>query len=54
MSCFQVNVGGSGTGAPPTVKIPGVYSANDPGIKFDKWSKPKSYTMPGPKVWNGN
>jgi len=27
MSCFQLNVGGSGTASPPTVKIPGVYSA---------------------------
>ena len=31
MSCFQINVGGSGTATPsPTVKFPGAYSATDP------------------------
>ena len=32
MSCFQLNVGGSGSGSPATVAIPGVYKATDPGI----------------------
>lgn len=32
MSCFQLNVGGSGTATPSTVNIPGAYAATDPGI----------------------
>jgi hypothetical protein len=54
MECFQLNIASSGKGnLSPKVKIPGVYSAQDPGIAFNKWNNPKSYTMPGPKVWNG-
>ncbi|KAF2024284.1 hypothetical protein EK21DRAFT_104770 [Setomelanomma holmii] len=54
IECYQLKIESSGTGKPgPTVKIPGVYSANDPGIAFNKWNNPKSYTMPGPAVWNG-
>ena len=54
MECFQLNIASSGTGVlSPKVKIPGVYSAQDPGIAFNKWNNPKSYTMPGPKMWNG-
>ncbi|KAL5498936.1 hypothetical protein ACEPAH_1454 [Sanghuangporus vaninii] len=48
MSCFQLNVGGSGVANPPTVKIPGVYSANDPGILINIYSSPKAYEIPGP------
>ncbi|KLO06991.1 hypothetical protein SCHPADRAFT_837272 [Schizopora paradoxa] len=48
MSCFQVNVGGSGTATPATVKIPGVYSASDPGILIDIYTSPKAYAIPGP------
>ncbi|KAH8094754.1 glycosyl hydrolase family 61-domain-containing protein [Cristinia sonorae] len=48
MSCFQVNVGGSGTASPPTVKIPGVYNAQDPGILIDIYTSPKAYAIPGP------
>ena len=32
MSCFQLNVGGSGTATPSTVAIPGAYKATDPGM----------------------
>lgn len=54
MECFQLNIQSSGTGTlGPTVKIPGLYSANDAGIKFNKWSNPKSYPMPGPKLYAG-
>jgi hypothetical protein len=54
IECFQLKIESSGTGNPsPTVKIPGVYKASDPGIRFDKWSNPSSYTMPGPQVWSG-
>ena len=30
MSCYQVNVGGSGSASPGTVSFPGAYSAEDP------------------------
>ena len=44
MSCFQLEVGGSGTSSPSTVKIPGAYSASDPGILIDIYASPKAYT----------
>lgn len=54
IECYQLKIESSGTGKPgPTVKIPGVYTANHPGIAFNKWNNPRSYTMPGPQVWNG-
>jgi hypothetical protein len=54
IECFQLKIESSGTGKlGPTVKIPGVYKATDPGIAFNKWNNPKSYTFPGPAVWNG-
>ncbi|KAF1936109.1 hypothetical protein EJ02DRAFT_459799 [Clathrospora elynae] len=55
IECFQLKIESSGAGKPgPTVKFPGAYKATDPGIAFNKWNNPKSYTMPGPAVWNGN
>ncbi|KAI0033486.1 glycoside hydrolase family 61 protein H [Vararia minispora EC-137] len=48
MSCFQVNVGGSGTAKPPTVSIPGAYSAQDPGILINIYQSLTAYTIPGP------
>jgi hypothetical protein len=54
IECFQIKIESSGTGKlGPTVKIPGVYKATDAGIAFNKWNNPKSYTFPGPAVWNG-
>ncbi|ORY09132.1 glycoside hydrolase [Clohesyomyces aquaticus] len=54
MECAQLKISGGGNGNPsPMVSIPGLYSANDPGIAFNKWNGPKSYVMPGPKVWSG-
>jgi hypothetical protein len=54
IECFQLNIQSSGTAKlGPTAKIPGIYSANDPGIKFNKWSNPTSYKMPGPALFKG-
>lgn len=54
IECFQLNIEDGGTGAPgPLAKIPGIYKANDPGIAYNKWSNPKPYIIPGPKVWTG-
>jgi hypothetical protein len=34
----QLKIESSGTGTlGPTVKIPGLYKASDPGIAFNKW-----------------
>jgi len=48
----QVKVASSAGGQVPAgVKIPGAYSAEDPGIKVDIWGSGFSqYTIPGPKV----
>ena len=43
MSCFQLNVGGSGTAEPPTVNFPGAYGASDPGILIDIYTSPAAY-----------
>lgn len=38
VSCAQIEVTGSGAGTPsPTIKIPGGYSATDPGIEINIW-----------------
>jgi len=48
MSCFQLNVTGSGTKEPTGVSFPGAYSATDPGILIDIYQTITSYTIPGP------
>jgi len=53
IGCAELTVGGSGTVDPPNkVSIPGVYSANDPGIRFDIYtgSNP-AYPIPGPALY---
>ncbi|KAJ7288324.1 glycosyl hydrolase family 61-domain-containing protein [Mycena rebaudengoi] len=53
-SCSQIDVGGSGSGVPSSsdlVKLPGAYSATDPGILVDVYSNTNAvYTFPGPPV----
>lgn len=54
ISCAQINVVGGGSGSPsPLVKLPGAYSATDPGILVNIYNNFNSYTMPGPSVWTG-
>ncbi|ETW79866.1 glycoside hydrolase family 61 protein [Heterobasidion irregulare TC 32-1] len=48
MSCFQLNVGGSGTAQPSAVNIPGAYGASDPGILINIYQSLTAYTIPGP------
>lgn len=58
MECAQIRVTGSGTSTGgSTVKFPGAYSAQDPGILiniYDNSGQPylggKSYSIPGPAV----
>ena len=52
LSCAQVKVTDGGSGTPgPLVAFPGAYKATDPALIFS-WQT-KSYTAPGPKVWEG-
>ena len=55
IECTQLKISGPGGGTPaPLFKIPGIYSANDPGIHYDKWAaRPAEYIMPGPALWKG-
>ncbi|KAE9404931.1 hypothetical protein BT96DRAFT_1015879 [Gymnopus androsaceus JB14] len=51
MSCYQINIGGSGTISPAGVKIPGVYSATDPGILINIYQQLNTYQIPGPSPY---
>ncbi|KAL4885395.1 endo-beta-1,4-glucanase D [Aspergillus karnatakaensis] len=54
MECVQVTVTSDGTTTlPEGVSIPGVYTAEDPGILFDIYNAFDSYPIPGPAVWDG-
>ncbi|EJD51746.1 hypothetical protein AURDEDRAFT_143034 [Auricularia subglabra TFB-10046 SS5] len=48
MSCYQLNISGGGSANPPTVRIPGAYSASDPGILVDIHRDLSTYVIPGP------
>ncbi|PPQ89046.1 hypothetical protein CVT25_006716 [Psilocybe cyanescens] len=48
VSCYQINISGSGSAKPPTVKFPGAYSANDPGILVNIHQSLSTYIIPGP------
>ncbi|KAL0579072.1 hypothetical protein V5O48_002914 [Marasmius crinis-equi] len=56
VDCLQLRVGGRQTGKPSsrdTVKFPGGYSNNDPGIfvpKIYDHMQPSDYVIPGPKI----
>ncbi|KAK4149260.1 glycoside hydrolase [Chaetomidium leptoderma] len=51
MSCYQVKIAGGSGQLPAGVKLPGAYSASDPGILVDIWGNGFSeYTIPGPAV----
>ncbi|KAF8150225.1 glycosyl hydrolase family 61-domain-containing protein [Crassisporium funariophilum] len=47
-ACYQINVSGSGTAKPPTVKFPGAYGASDPGILVNIHQDLSTYKIPGP------
>lgn len=53
IGCAQIKVEKGGSGKPsPTVKYPGAYTGNEPGILFELyWPIPTSYTAPGPALW---
>lgn len=48
MECAQLSVSNTGTTkTPATYNIPGIYSGTDPGIKFNLYQTPITYTIPG-------
>ncbi|KAI1820867.1 lytic polysaccharide monooxygenase [Xylaria intraflava] len=54
MECAQINItGGKATATPATSSIPGIYSADDPGLLINIYSMTASstYTIPGPEVF---
>jgi cellulase len=52
--CGQIKVTGSGTTTLPAgVDLRTVYKANDKSVLFDIYSGATSYTIPGPKLWDG-
>ncbi|KAF8954535.1 glycosyl hydrolase family 61-domain-containing protein [Flammula alnicola] len=48
MSCFQINIAGSGSAKPAGVSFPGAYSATDPGILINIYQTLTTYAIPGP------
>ncbi|KAF4583327.1 hypothetical protein EYR38_002076 [Pleurotus pulmonarius] len=48
MSCFQINVGGSGSTVPSGYSLPGAYSNTDPGILINIYQSLSTYAVPGP------
>ncbi|TVY49864.1 putative endo-beta-1,4-glucanase D [Lachnellula occidentalis] len=53
MTCFQINLTGSGTATPTGVTFPGAYNASEPGILINIYDNLQSYTIPGPAVFTG-
>ncbi|CAI6332061.1 unnamed protein product [Periconia digitata] len=54
MQCLNLKVSGSGSASPSGgVAGTSLYSKNDPGIKFNLYTNPTSYPIPGPAVWTG-
>ncbi|KAJ5037172.1 uncharacterized protein L3040_007352 [Drepanopeziza brunnea f. sp. 'multigermtubi'] len=53
MSCYQVNVQGTGTAAPDGVSFPGAYAATDAGILINIYQTLDDYIIPGPELYGG-
>lgn len=58
IGCAQIRITGGGSASPSTVRIPGAYSASDPGIMVNIYNGqgqpyPSSYKIPGPAVFYG-
>ncbi|KAK0706908.1 glycosyl hydrolase family 61-domain-containing protein [Lasiosphaeria miniovina] len=51
--CFSLAISGSGTANPAGIPATQFYAANNPGIKFDLFSKFTSYQIPGPPLYSG-
>lgn len=53
MTCYQITVEGGGNASPATVRFPGAYNANDPGIRINIHAAVSNYVAPGPPVYSG-
>lgn len=58
IGCAQLRVTGGGSANPSTVRFPGAYQANHPGIQINIYDQqgqpyPSSYQIPGPSVFYG-
>ncbi|KAF2832397.1 hypothetical protein CC86DRAFT_401164 [Ophiobolus disseminans] len=52
--CGQIKVTGGSKALPATgVDMTKAYSATDPGVLFNMYGGATTYTIPGPKVWDG-
>ncbi|KAI0843385.1 glycoside hydrolase family 61 protein [Hypoxylon sp. FL0890] len=51
--CFNLAIDSKGTASPAGIPATQFYKANDPGIKFDLFSHPTSYVIPGPALYSG-
>lgn len=52
--CGQIKVSGGSVALPASgTDMTKAYSPTDPGVLFDMYSGAKTYTIPGPKVWDG-
>jgi cellulase len=54
ISCYSVNITGTGTAQPKGVTFPGGYTPADEGLKFDIFVGKKSYPIPGPALYKSN
>jgi len=50
--CAQIRVTGGGNASPATVRFPGAYDANHPGVKVNIYSGLTNYQIPGPAVFS--
>ncbi|KAI2466095.1 glycoside hydrolase family 61 protein [Annulohypoxylon bovei var. microspora] len=51
--CYNLAVDSKGTANPDGIPATEFYKANDPGIKFDLFSHPTAYVIPGPALYSG-
>uniref|UniRef100_A0A0D2YI01 lytic cellulose monooxygenase (C4-dehydrogenating) n=1 Tax=Fusarium oxysporum (strain Fo5176) TaxID=660025 RepID=A0A0D2YI01_FUSOF len=51
--CFNLEIEGSGTEQPKGILGTELYKPDDKGIKFDIYSNPTSYAIPGPALTKG-
>jgi cellulase len=52
--CGQIKISGGSVALPASgTDMTKAYSASDPGVLFNMYSGATTYTIPGPKVWDG-
>ncbi|KAI1381614.1 glycoside hydrolase family 61 protein [Hypoxylon crocopeplum] len=51
--CYNLAIDSKGTANPSGIPATEFYKAADPGIKFDLFSHPTAYVIPGPALYSG-